>query len=132
MSGKIVKVISEEYVAKYVELNEQAKRIKEEMDKIKQVFHTYFDELCGMNEKGEFNIGDYFLQRQIRITNAFDEERLVEKLEALKLGDCIEYVKKPNEQKLEAAIQLGLISEEDIKEYRLSKRTQAISVKKAK
>jgi hypothetical protein len=132
LSDKMVGVISEQVAARYVELNEKAKKIKEEMDKLKHVFHSYFDENCGPNEKGELSVGNYFIQRQIRASDSYDDAKLVDKLEKLQLGDCIILEKKPNEQKIEAAIELGLLNREDISGYIISKRTQAISVKKTK
>jgi hypothetical protein len=124
--------ISEGLLERYVYLNKVAKEAKEEMDKVKHVFHSYFDEQTGPNTKGEVTIGGYFIQRQIRVSEGYDDDKTVEHLEQLNLKDCIKYEKKPDEQKIEAAIQLGLLNGEKIKEYKISKMTQAISVKKLK
>jgi hypothetical protein len=133
MSDHLLKdSLSESLLVRYVELNNRAKEIKEEMDKIKHVFHLYFDEKNGPQTKGEVTIGDYFVQRNIRVSEAYDDEKAVQQLESLNLKDCIKYVKKPDEQKIEAAIHLGLINSEDITPYKISKTTQAISVKKVK
>lgn len=124
--------LSESLLARYVDLNNRAKEIKEEMDKIKHVFHVYFDEQSGPGEKAEIQIGDYFVQRQIRVTEGFDDEKAVSQLEALNLTDCIKYVKKADDQKIASAVQLGLLNDEDISHCRIRKTTQAISVKKVK
>ncbi len=124
--------ISEGLLEKYVYLNKIAKEAKDEMDKIKHVFHLYFDERSGPNTKGEVTIGEYLVQRQIRVSEGFDDEKAVEHLEQVNLSDCIQYVKKPDSKKIEAAIQLGLLNEEEMNQHKISKMTQAISVKKVK
>ncbi|MFZ3588814.1 hypothetical protein ACOI1C_05920 [Bacillus sp. DJP31] len=124
--------ISEGILEKYVYLNKIAKEAKEEMDKIKHVFHLYFDETSGPNAKGEVKVGDYFVQRQIRVSEGFDDEKTVEHLEQVNLAECIQYVKKADGQKIEAAIQLGLLNGDEINQFKISKMTQAISVKKMK
>jgi hypothetical protein len=122
--------ISEKLLERYVLLSKLSKDAKEEMDKIKQVFHTYFDEHTGVNTKAEITIGNYFIQRQIRVSESFDDEKAVEHLEKINLKDCIQFVKKPDEKKIEAAIQLGLLNEKEMQDLKVSKSTQAISVKK--
>jgi hypothetical protein len=124
--------ISEKMLERYVLLSKLSKDAKEEMDKIKQVFHAYFDEQSGSNTKAEITIGDYFIQRQIRVSESFDDEKTVEHLEQLNLKDCIQYVKRPDEKKIEAAIQLGLLNGEEMNRLKINKSTQAISVKKIK
>jgi hypothetical protein len=133
MSDNLLKdSLSENLLARYVELNNRSKEIKDEMDKIKHVFHLFFDEKNGPLSKAEVRIGDYFVQRQIRVIEGYDDEKAVEKLEALNLKDCIKYVKKPDEQKIDAAIHLGLLSSQDLSPYKKCKTTQAISVKRVK
>ncbi|WP_246941630.1 hypothetical protein [Bacillus pinisoli] len=124
--------LSEELLERYVLLIKQSKAAKEEMDKIKQVFHSYFDEQTGVNCKAEVTVGDYFIQRQIRISESYDEARTVQYLEEENLKECIQLVKRPDEQKIDAAIQLGLLNDKKINELKVSKSTQAISVKKIK
>ncbi|WP_456279130.1 hypothetical protein [Bacillus sp. AK128] len=124
--------ITEKLLERYVFLNNLTKDAKEEMDKIKQVFHAFFDEKSGVNAKAEVTIGDYFVQRQIRVSESFDDERTVDYLEKVNLKDCIQHVKKPDEKKIEAAIQLGLLNGPEMNELKISKATQAISVKKIK
>jgi hypothetical protein len=121
--------ITKKLLERYVHLNDITKEAKAEMDKIKHVFHSYFDEQTGPYNKGEMTLGGYHIQRQIRLSEGYDD-RAVERLEQLSLTDCIKYEKKPDEQKIEAAIQLGLLKEEELKEYRTGKKTQVISVKK--
>ncbi len=124
--------VSEILLEKYVYLNRVAKEAKDEMDKIKRVFHLYFDETVGTNQKGEISIGGYIIQRQVRVSESFDDERTVSHLEQLNLADCIDYIKKPDVAKIEAAIQLGLLNSDEINQYKISKLTQAISVKRVK
>lgn len=89
--------ISENLLEKYVHLNNVMKDVKTEMDKIKHVFHSYFNETAGPNTKAEVTIGEYFIQRQIRVSESYDEERTVQYLEKQNLSDCIKYVKQPDE-----------------------------------
>lgn len=124
--------ISEKLLERYMYLTKVTKDAKEEMDKIKQVFHSFFDEQSGVQTKAEMTIGDYFIQRQVRTSESFDDVKTVDYLEKANLRDCIKHVKKPDEQKIEAAIQLGLLNGKEINELKVSKSTQAISVKRIK
>jgi hypothetical protein len=124
-------MVDEEMLNRYHELNQQKKDIDNEMAELKKVFHQYFDTTIGQKENGETIVGDFMLQRQIRGSESLDEERTVHLLEELNLTDCIETVKRPDRQKIDAAVTLGLLSQTDIEDCIIKKVTQAIIVKKA-
>ncbi len=78
-------------------------------------------------QKGEVRHGKYKVQRVIRSKVQYDEEKTVEKLEELNLADFL--VKRPDTEKLEAAIKVDLVKEKDFEGCKTNKLTQAISVK---
>jgi hypothetical protein len=122
-------VITEEMVARFFQLVKKEKEIEKELNQLKRQFNDYFDAKVGNSEKGEKEIGPYRLQRQIRVRESYKEEEVVRKLEELNLQDCIQYIKKPDYRKLEAAIALGLLSEGELDEYKERKFTPVITVK---
>ncbi|WP_275644333.1 hypothetical protein [Cytobacillus sp. S13-E01] len=122
-------LISEESAGRFCELTEQAKKIDKELKDLKNSINMYFDEKVGANQKGEIVIGEYKITRQIRISENFDDEKTVQKLEKLKLNDCIEYIKKPDSKKIEAVITLGLLDKKELEGCVTQKTTQAIIVK---
>lgn len=122
-------LISEESAGRFCELTEQAKKIDKELKVLKNSINMYFDEKVGANQKGEIVIGEYKITRQIRISENFDDEKTVQKLEKLKLNDCIEYIKKPDSKKIEAVITLGLLDKKELEGCVTQKTTQAIIVK---
>ncbi|REJ17813.1 MAG: hypothetical protein C6W57_04775 [Caldibacillus debilis] len=122
-------VITEEMVARFFQLVKKEKEIEKELNQLKRQFNDYFDAKVGNSEKGEKEIGPYRLQRQIRVREGYKEEEVVRKLEELNLRDCIQYIKKPDYRKLEAAIALGLLSEGELDEYKERKFTPVITVK---
>ncbi|MEG6573167.1 hypothetical protein V6C31_01275 [Caldibacillus debilis] len=122
-------VITEEIVARFFQLVKKEKEIEKELNQLKRQFNDYFDAKVGNSEKGEKEIGPYRLQRQIRVRESYKEEEVVRKLEELNLRDCIQYIKKPDYRKLEAAIALGLLSEGELDEYKERKFTPVITVK---
>ncbi|WP_243300384.1 hypothetical protein [Bacillus litorisediminis] len=121
--------ITKEMLIEYERLNQSKKEIEAQMNHLKKYFHAYFDETVGENEKGELVLEGYKLQRLIRSVEQFDEEKTVERLEELNMKDLIQIVKRPDEEKIHAAINLGFLKKEDIEECILSKKTGAISVK---
>ena len=123
-------IITAEMVGKYHELSLQVKRIEGELDELKKVFHQFFDMQLGEEEKGEYEIGEFKLQRQIRESEGYHEINTVKVLEELNLTDCIQIVKKPDKEKIDAAITLGLLSSKDLAECIHRKVTKAIVVKK--
>lgn len=122
--------ITQEMVNRYYELNLQGKQIDRELSDLKKYFHEYFDTTIGKNVKAESAIGGYMVQRQIRNSDSFDEVKTVNLLEELNLTDCIQTLKRPDEQKIEAAITLGLLKKSEIEECIKRKVSQAILVKK--
>lgn len=122
-------VITEEMVARFFQLVKKEKEIEKELNQLKRQFNDYFDAKVGNSEKGEKEIGPYRLQRQIRVRESYKEEEVVRKQEELNLRDCIQYIKKPDYRKLEAAIALGLLSEGELDEYKERKFTPVITVK---
>ncbi|MGG3573981.1 hypothetical protein ABES25_15625 [Bacillus gobiensis] len=119
--------ITKELLSHYHHLSMKAKELNEELNQLKKIFNDYFDRTAGKQMKGEIQIGDYKLQRQIRKTESFHDVKTVEKLEELRLTDCI--VKKPDKEKIEAAITLGILSSEDLNDCIIKKMSQAIVLK---
>ncbi|PWA05143.1 hypothetical protein DCC39_18335 [Pueribacillus theae] len=130
MSKQYHQSISEKDLEKYYELSESKKEIEKKLKELNQAFHLYFDETVGENQKGERNIGQYKIQRQIRQSNDFNDEKTVLRLEELNLHDCIQVIKKPDKQKINSALTLGIIEDAQINDCRMSKSTKAIIVKK--
>ncbi|MFT4414047.1 hypothetical protein ACLM5H_09320 [Fredinandcohnia humi] len=128
-SGHFVS-LPEELVEKYVSLSEKAKEIEKELKEMKKVINVYFDETVGKNEKGESLIGSYKIQRQIRSSESYHDEKMVKRLEDLQLMDCIEIVKQPSQPKIEAAITLGLLGQTDIDDCIVTKSSPVIVVRK--
>lgn len=115
-------------VERYYELNQLKKEIEAEMNQLKKVFHTYFDQEVGEHEKGELVKERYKLQRQIRKIEKYKEKETVERLQQLNLNDLIQVVKKPDSPKIKSAIQLGLLNNEDLEGCRTNTYSKAISV----
>jgi hypothetical protein len=124
--------ISEDLVIKYNTLNEKKKELEKELDELKKVFHIYFDNLVGQNEKGEVTVNNYKLQRQIRRSEKFNEEKTVHRLTELNMTELIHHVPKPDEEKVRSALNLGLIKEEDLEGCLIKSASQAIVVKTLK
>ena len=121
-------MITKEMLSRFDELNRRKKDLEAELDKLKDLFHQYFDTAVGQNEKGEVKIDSYKLQRQIRRTEKFDPVPTVNKLEELNLIDLIQ--KRPDEGKIKSAMDLGLIKEADLEGCRISRTTAALLIKK--
>jgi hypothetical protein len=124
--------ISEDLVIKYNTLSAKKKELEKELDELKKVFHIYFDNLVGPNEKGEVTVNNYKLQRQIRKSEKFNDEKTVQRLTALNMTDLIHHVPKPDEEKVKSALTLGLIKEEDLEGCLIKSASQAIVVKTLK
>lgn len=122
--------ISEEDVKTYYELQEQKKEIDKQIKHFHEKFHRYFDKIAGEYQKGEIQIGEYKVQRQIRQSTVYEDEKTVELLEQLQLQDLIQIIKKPDEEKIESAITLGLIDRKKLDDCKRVKKTKAIIVKK--
>ncbi|MDR7071720.1 hypothetical protein [Fictibacillus barbaricus] len=129
MANQIDYTISEDLVIKYNKLNDKKKEIEKELDELKKVFHIYFDSMVGKNEKGEVTVNNYKLQRQIRKSEKFNDEKTVQKLEQLNMNDLIQLVKKPDEEKVKSALTLGFLKEEDLEGCLIKSASQAIVVK---
>jgi hypothetical protein len=124
--------ISEDLVIKYNTLSAKKKELEKELDELKKVFHIYFDNLVGPNEKGEVTVNNYKLQRQIRKSEKFNDEKTVYRLTELNMTDLIHHVPKPDEEKVKSALTLGLIKEEDLEGCLIKSASQAIVVKTLK
>ncbi|KKE80225.1 hypothetical protein NSA56_00545 [Oceanobacillus caeni] len=125
-------LITKEMVERYYELNLVKKKIEAEINQLKKIFHTYFDNEYGENEKGELIKEQYKLQRQVRKTEKWAEKDTVEKLEELNMNDLIQIVKTPDSEKIHAAIELGLLKKSDIEGCLTNNYTKAITVKAVK
>ncbi|WP_443127408.1 hypothetical protein [Gracilibacillus sp. D59] len=121
--------LSEELLKKYYDLNNQKKILEKEMNQVKKQIHNYLDETFGKEQKGEVKRGKYKAQRIIRSSVKYDEQKTVKKLEALNLEDFILQVKRPDTEKLEAAMKIDLVQEKDFVDCKTDKLSQAISVK---
>jgi hypothetical protein len=106
--------ITKEMLSEYEDLSELKKDVEKKLDSLKKRFHLYFDENVGVNEKGELTIDGYKLQRSIRKVEKFDDAKTVDRLESLNMVDLIQVIKKPDEEKVKAAINLGFLKEEDL------------------
>lgn len=115
--------ITEDMVTRYYELSRQAKEIDKQLNRLKKAFNDYFDETVGQGRKGELLLGDLKLQRQVRKSEKYIADKTVQKLEELNMTDCIQVVKRPDEQKITAAVTLGLLPAaalDDCKEEKVS------------
>ncbi|KON89927.1 hypothetical protein AF332_25955 [Sporosarcina globispora] len=121
-------MITREMLIRFDELNRRKKDLEAELDKLKDMFHQYFDTAVGQNEKGEVKIDSYRLQRQIRRTEKFDPEATVKRLEELNLPELI--LKRPDESKIKSALDLQFLKEADLEGCRISKTTAALLIKK--
>jgi hypothetical protein len=124
--------ISEDLIIKYNTLNEKKKELEKELDSLKKVFHIYFDNLVGQNQKGEVTVNNYKLQRQVRKSEKLHEEKTVYRLTELNMTDLICHVPKPDEEKVKSALTLGLLKEEDLEGCLIKSASQAIVVKALK
>ncbi|WP_251550708.1 hypothetical protein [Neobacillus muris] len=122
-------IITGDMLVKYYELNKKKKEIELEMDGLKNAFQNYFNNLVGTKQKGEITISGFKLQRQIRKTEKYNEEETVKKLEELQMNDLIQVVKKPDDQKIKAALSLGLLSPKHLENCIVTTISPAISVK---
>ncbi|PLR77506.1 hypothetical protein CU633_10235 [Bacillus sp. V3-13] len=122
-------MITGEMLVKYYELNKKKKEIELEMNQLKDIFHHYFDDQVGTDDKGEITISGYKLQRQIRKTEKFHDEETIKRLEELQMNDLIKIVKKPDDVKIKSAINLGLLHAEDLEGCIITTTSPAISVK---
>lgn len=122
-------LITGEMLINYYELNKKKKEIELEMNELKDIFQRYFDQLIGLNNKGEMTINGYKLQRQIRKTEKYNEEVLIQKLEELQMNDLIKVVKMPDDLKIKSALNLGLLSEKNLEGCIKTTYSPAISVK---
>jgi hypothetical protein len=122
-------LITGEMLVKYYELNKQKKEIEMEMNELKDAFQNYFNNLVGSNHKGEITISGYKLQRQIRKTDKYHEEETIKRLEELQMNELIQVVKKPDDVKIKAALNLGLLSPDHLEGCIVSTSSPAITVK---
>lgn len=124
-----VSLITGEMLVKYYELNKQKKEIELEMNELKDTFQHYFNNLVGSDHKGEITISGYKLQRQIRKTEKYNEMETIKRLEDLQMSELIQVVKKPDDAKIKAALNLGLLSPEHLEGCIISTTSPAITVK---
>ena len=122
-------LVTADMIARYHCLMKEKKTIEDEMNALKEVFHHFFDKHTGVNQKGELIENGLKLQRQIRKTEKYLPEPTVKKLEELRMSDLIEVRKIPDEQKINASIQLGLLNEEDLAECKTVNYSKAIAIK---
>ncbi|MBS4211208.1 MULTISPECIES: hypothetical protein [Neobacillus] len=122
-------LITGEMLAKYYELNKKKKEIELEMNELKDVFQSYFNNLVGRDTKGEITVSGFKLQRQIRKSEKFHEEETVKRLEELQLNDLIQVIKKPDDSKIKAALELGLLKGNQLEGCIVTTHSPAISVK---
>ncbi|PAV31224.1 hypothetical protein CIL05_00780 [Virgibacillus profundi] len=122
-------LLTGDMIKKYYDLNQRKKEIEQEMNHLKKIFNTYFDGEAGSGSKGEFSHNGFKLQRQIRKSEKFKDELTISRLEDLNMSDLIKVVKKPDDKKINAAVSLGLLKEEDLEECRITNYSAAITVR---
>ncbi|WP_254782382.1 hypothetical protein [Bacillus sp. OK048] len=121
--------ITDEMLVNYYELNKKKKEIELELNDLKDTFHNYFNKLVGPNNKAEITINGYKLQRQMRKIEKYNEDVTVKRLEALKMSELIQIVKKPDDAKIKSALQLGLLNEQNLEGCIVTSYSPAISIK---
>lgn len=121
--------ITDEMLVKYYELNKKKKEIELEMNHLKDLFQDYFNKLVGPANKAEITINGYKLQRQIRKIEKYNEDVTVKRLEELQMNDLVQIVKKPDDAKIKSALQLGLLTENNLEGCVVTSYSPAISVK---
>lgn len=121
--------INGDMLARYYQLNAMKKEIEAEMNQFKEEFNQFFDVSVGVNLRGDFADKGYKLQRQIRKTEKFDEKLTVARLQELQMEDLIEIVRRPDKTKIHAAIELGLLREDQLEDLRVRNYSQAFVVK---
>jgi hypothetical protein len=121
--------ITDEMLVKYYELNKKKKEIELEMNQLKDLFQDYFNKLVGPDNKAEITLNGYKLQRQIRKIEKYNEEVTVKRLEELQMNELVQVVKKPDDAKIKSALQLGLLSENNLEGCIVTSYSPAISVK---
>ncbi|MEH7121340.1 hypothetical protein V7128_28670 [Neobacillus vireti] len=122
-------LITGEMLLRYYELNKQKKEIELEMNELKDAFQRYFNHLVGAQQKGEITVNGFKLQRQIRKTEKFHEVNTVNRLEELQMTDLIQVIKKPDDLKIKAALELGLLEYSHLDGCVSTSYTPAITVK---
>jgi hypothetical protein len=122
-------LITADMITRFNELSKQKKEIELEMERLKEIFHKYFDSHVGINNKGELVDNGLKLQRQIRKYEKYSTVPTVYKLEELNMKELIKTVKVPDEEKMNAAIKLGFLKEQDFESCKLVTYSRAISVK---
>ncbi len=122
-------LITGDMLVRYYELNKQKKEIELEMNELKDVFQNYFNNLVGANHKGEIAVSGYKLQRQIRKTEKYKHEETIRMLENLQMNDLIQVVKKPDDEKIKSALNLGLLNPSHLDGCITTTYTPAITVK---
>ncbi|MEH7072731.1 hypothetical protein [Neobacillus drentensis] len=129
MGKNDVSMITGEMLVKYYELNKQKKEIEMEMNTLKDTFQAYFNNLVGSDHKGEITVSGYKLQRQIRKTEKYDEVETIKRLEELQMNELIQVVKKPDDVKIKAALNLGLLNPNQLEGCVITTTAPAITVK---
>ncbi|MCD7036495.1 hypothetical protein LRR81_19795 [Metabacillus sp. GX 13764] len=119
----------EEMAARFFTLSKEAKKAEDELKKLKKEWNDYFDSEAGANEKGALQAGPYQVQRIIRVTECYEEEKAVARLEEENLSDCILTIKKPDKEKIEAAVKLGLLEKDALNECTVRKISKVVTVK---
>ncbi|WML39783.1 hypothetical protein RCG19_21855 [Neobacillus sp. OS1-2] len=122
-------LITGEMLVRYYELNKQKKEMELEMNQLKDAFQTYFNNLVGSNHKAEITISGFKLQRQIRKTEKYNEDETIKRLEELQMNELIQVVKKPDDGKIKAALNLGFLQPNHLEGCVVTSYTPAISVK---
>jgi hypothetical protein len=129
---RMYKEITKNMLWEYNRLNEEKKEIESKLNNMKEIFNHYFDANVGENEKGELVIDDLKLERQIRKVEKFNDAKTVDRLESLNMLDLIQTIKRPDEDKVKAALNLGFLTNGDLEDCISLKITGAIYVKPQK
>ncbi|GAB3798435.1 hypothetical protein [Virgibacillus kimchii] len=126
---EIENAITADDLERYYTLRKQKAEMEKEINELKKKIHAHLDAQLGEKQKGSVTLGSYQANRQIRSSVQYNSVETIEKLEELNLKDFIVVEKKPDTEKLEAAMKIGLVEKEEFEECKNTKLTQAIVVK---
>jgi len=122
------RTITEVELEKYFHLQQQKKTIDQEINQLKKTFHQVLDQTIGKYSKAEISCGHYTIKRYIRHATTYQQEETIKKLSELNLEDFIQVIRRPDKEKLEAAIKLGLVDAKEFEPLKQTKITQALIV----
>lgn len=115
----------------YDRLREETKRIKGRMDVLSKTIKDYAEANGTKNDGGSFyaETDEFIFGKQAKKSVSFDEKKAIDFFEDKGLSDCVELVKRINEEAVEKAVSDGDITFEELESITTTKVTYAIDVK---